>query len=125
MSHKTFATAAFKALKESANSHYSFKYADCKRLASQIIMLGFAQLLCNLSTMEAQTLALAGVNVPKHTLPLQMRRPLVQGTAKTFEVWFDRAGVGYDVYVTPDGRRFITRYSKKTGKARRHYLTAK
>lgn len=78
-------------------------------------------LLCSLSA-EAQSVLHTGKNpVNLQEISASERRPLTAGQIWTGELWEIR-GVWYDVYQRQDGRKFIIRKSKLSGKIRRQYL---
>ena len=121
MSNKNFAQNIVRTIETSARSRYALRFNDCKRLARKVIGLGFGILLCSLST-EAQSVIHTGKNpVNLQEISVSERRPLTAGQIWTGELWEIR-GNWYDVYQRQDGRKFIIRKSKLSGKIRRQYL---
>lgn len=114
MTKQEFSLQTFATIEAAAHSRYAMRWADCKRLAKSLVLMGYGFLLHDLSPIAAQTVAYT----PTHTV--SERGPLVAGTCQTGETYTMRDGETLAVYQNAQGKKFIIRTSK-SGKLRRYY----
>lgn len=115
MSKERMALATLKTIETSARSRYAMRWADCKRLAKTLVLMGYGFLLHDLSPVAAQTLALTGkgISTPEYAKKQEKTRSVVAGTCFTGEVYPMRDGQLYDVYQSRTGKRFIVKPNGK------------
>lgn len=88
---------------ESINVHNMKKFVTILGL---VLLLGF---MC--TSTQAQTLVRKGNNFT-----------VVSDARKTNYTYTDRNGVTYPIYISPKGKAFIVKTSRKTGKKYRQYI---